>query len=86
MEDPRNTTIENDLSSNDGPKLPRAAAVDVRQSRTRGLTYSCCQNQTDLCRSLASQKGWTVATVFSDEGQSSETLDRPELSRLLGLA
>ncbi|TWT80568.1 hypothetical protein CA13_20130 [Planctomycetes bacterium CA13] len=63
--------------------MARAAAVYVRQSRTRGLTYSSCQNQADLCQSLALQRGWTVTTVYSDEGQSSETLDRPELSRLL---
>lgn len=63
--------------------MARAEAVYVRQSRTRGLAYSSCQNQADLCQSLASQKGWTVVQVFSDEGQSSETLDRPELSRLL---
>lgn len=83
MDSPLNTTNENNLGSDAGPEMARAAAVYVRQSRTRGLTYSSCQNQADLCQSLALQRGWTVTTVFSDEGQSSETLDRPELSRLL---
>ena len=34
-------------------------------------------------RRLALQKDWTVRHVFSDEGQSSETLDRPEFSGLI---
>ena len=83
MEDPDFLRSVDDLDQVSGPKLDRPAAVYARQSRTRGHSFSSCQNQIDLCQSVALQKGWTVTQVFSDEGQSSETLDRPELRRLI---
>lgn len=77
------------LQKSDEPEAERdstsgsATAIYARQSRRRGQAYSSCENQIDLCRSLASQRNWLVTHVFSDEGQSSETLDRPQLSRLV---
>ncbi|WP_068267085.1 recombinase family protein [Rubripirellula obstinata] len=66
-----------------GSMCDTVTAIYARQSRRRGQAYSSCENQIDLCRSLASQRKWLVTHVFSDEGQSSETLDRPQLSRLV---
>lgn len=83
MEDPDSLPPVDDLGQVSSPKVDRPAAVYARQSRTRGLRFSSCQNQIDLCQRVALQKGWTVTQVFSDEVQSSETLDRPELRRLI---
>ncbi len=69
--------------SDSGAAPHKATAVYTRQSRTHGLEYSSCDTQIDLCRNLPSKRDWIVSDVFSDEGQSSETLDRPQLSRLI---
>ena len=60
-----------------------SAAIYARQSRVRGIAYSSCQSQIDMCRQLAASKDWRVTHVFSDEGYSSETIDRPQMSRLI---
>jgi site-specific DNA recombinase len=36
-----------------------------------------------MCWQLAANNNWNVTNVFSDEGQSSETLDRPQLTQLI---
>src|SRR5690606_32660340 len=64
-----------------GSTFHRTTAIYARQSRPRGLDYSSCATQIDVCRAFASPRGWTVGHVFSDEGESSETLVRPQLSR-----
>jgi site-specific DNA recombinase len=60
-----------------------SAAIYARQSRVRNVAYSSCQSQIDMCRELAASKDWTITQVYSDEGYSSETLDRPQLSQLI---
>lgn len=59
------------------------AAIYARQSRASRSSYTSCEAQIAICRDLATERGWRVPEIFSDEGQSSETLDRPELQRLL---
>lgn len=61
----------------------KGTAIYARQSRVRGIEYSSCQSQIDICRQHASSKDWSVTHVFSDEGYSSETINRPQLSRLI---
>ena len=36
-----------------------------------------------MCRELAASKDWSITQVYSDEGYSSETLDRPQMSQLI---
>ncbi len=59
------------------------AAIYARQSRIRGIVYSSCQNQIDMCWQLAAGKNWAISHVFSDEGYSSETINRPQMSQLI---
>jgi site-specific DNA recombinase len=65
------------------PRIDKRTVIYARQSRTRISDLSSCQAQVDLCRDVASQRRLDVAMVFSDEGQSSETLDRPALKPLI---
>jgi DNA invertase Pin-like site-specific DNA recombinase len=60
-----------------------SAAIYARQSRVRDAAYSSCQSQTDMCREFAASKDWSITQVYSDEGYSSETLDRPQMSQLI---
>ncbi len=60
-----------------------SAAIYARQSRVRDVAYSSCQSQIDMCRELAASKDWSITKVYSDEGYSSETLDRPQMSQLI---
>jgi site-specific DNA recombinase len=66
----------------EGSDQKLVAAIYARQSRVRGIAYSSCQSQIDMCRALAASKDWSIIQVFSDEGYSSETLDRPQMSQL----
>jgi site-specific DNA recombinase len=67
-----------------GPDVERVVtAIYARQSRVRGIVYSSCQSQIDMCRQLAASKDWSITHVFSDERYSSETIDRPQLSQLI---
>jgi hypothetical protein len=60
-----------------------SAAIYARQSRVRDVAYSSCQSQIDMCREFAASKDWSITQVYSDEGYSSETLDRPQMSQLI---
>ncbi len=40
-------------------------------------------NQEDVCRAYADERGYSVVDVYSDEGASRDTLDRPHFSRML---
>jgi site-specific DNA recombinase len=65
------------------PRTDKRTVVYARQSRTRISDLSSCQAQVDMCRDVASQRSLDVSQVFSDEGQSSEKLDRPALKQLI---
>ena len=58
-------------------------AIYARKSRASQQGYTSCDAQIAICRDLAEANDFEVADCFSDDGQSSETLDRPELKRLL---
>lgn len=58
-------------------------AAYARKSRVSHQGYTSCDAQIAICRDLAESNGFEVAECFSDDGQSSETLDRPALKRLL---
>ena len=80
---------ERDSNENSGTSEPEGsdqkltAAIYARQSRVRNVAYSSCQSQIDMCREFATSKDWRITQVYSDEGYSSETLDRPQLSQLI---
>lgn len=62
-------------------------AIYARQSRTSSGDFSSCEAQLAACLSfvmahLGDGRVWN-GKRYDDEGQSGETLDRPELQRLL---
>ncbi|XZE35665.1 recombinase family protein [Pirellulaceae bacterium SH501] len=65
------------------PQLEPVTAIYARQSRTSRTSYSSCDAQIRICWDLASELSYKVRDVYSDEGESSESLDRPQLTRLL---
>jgi DNA invertase Pin-like site-specific DNA recombinase len=65
------------------PQLEPDTAIYARQSRTSRTSYSSCDAQVRICWHLASELSYKVRDVYSDEGESSESLDRPQLTRLL---
>ena len=79
----RESNANSGASEAEGSDQKLAAAIYARQSRVRDVAYSSCQSQIDMCRELAASRDWSITQVYSDEGHSSETLDRPQLSRLI---
>ena len=71
------------MSEPEGLDQKLVAAIYARQSRVRDVAYSSCQSQIDMCRELAASKDWSITQVYSDEGYSSETLDRPQMWQLI---
>ena len=58
-------------------------AIYVRQSRSTKSSFSSCENQSGVCFDFAQSRNWPIADFYADEGVSSATLNRPELTRLL---
>ncbi len=79
----RESNDNSGASEAEGSDQKLAAAIYARQSRVRDVAYSSCQSQIDMCRELAAIRDWSITQVYSDEGHSSETLDRPQMSRLI---
>ena len=79
----RNSNENSCTSEPEGSDQKLAAAIYARQSRVRDVAYSSCQSQIDMCRELAASKDWSITQVYSDEGYSSETLDRPQMYQLI---
>ena len=77
---PENSRVSGSTQDSSGEQN---AVIYVRQSRTRGTEMSSCDAQLDMCREVAAQRSLVVSKIFSDEGESSETLDRPALQRLI---
>lgn len=65
------------------PHLEPVTAIYARQSRTSRTSYSSCDAQVRICWDLASELSYQIREVYSDEGESSESLTRPQLTRLL---
>ncbi|WP_345328549.1 recombinase family protein, partial [Novipirellula rosea] len=63
--------------------LFRLTVVYSRQSRYGGGSFSSCDAQYAICSDTASSLGLPVHDHFADEGESSETLDRPAMQELL---
>lgn len=65
--------------------MGRQCAVYTRQSRTRPeAVISSCESQRGICLDFAREHGLAVTDEsFDDLGESSESLDRPALKRLL---
>ncbi len=61
----------------------RWTAIYARQSRLSASSFSSCQAQVVICQDSAQSQSWGVKYEFSDEGESSEKLDRPALQQLL---
>jgi site-specific DNA recombinase len=55
------------------------------QFRTEFCIGRSCPNfgQIDMCREFAHSRDWSITQVYSDEGYSSQTLDRPQMSQLI---
>lgn len=79
----RDSNENSNASEAEGSDQKLAAAIYARQSRVRDVAYSSCQSQIDMCREFAASKDWIITQVYSDEGYSSETLDRPQMSQLI---
>jgi site-specific DNA recombinase len=60
-----------------------SVAIYARQSRASRSAYTSCEAQVESCRAFAMSRGLEAIDIFVDEVQSSETLDRPALNRLL---
>jgi DNA invertase Pin-like site-specific DNA recombinase len=58
-------------------------AIYARQSRKRNSSYSSCDAQVRVCQVLANARGFEIREVYVDEGESSESLDRVQMNRLL---
>jgi DNA invertase Pin-like site-specific DNA recombinase len=58
-------------------------AIYARQSRSSRTSYSSCDVQIRICWDLANELSYQIREVYSDEGESSESLTRPQLTRLL---
>ncbi|MFN7318557.1 MAG: recombinase family protein, partial [bacterium] len=58
-------------------------AIYARQSRSSRTSYSSCDAQIRICWDLANELSYQIREVYSDEGESSESLTRPQLTRLL---
>ncbi|WP_153556682.1 recombinase family protein [Roseimaritima sediminicola] len=61
----------------------RRTVIYARQSRSRAGSFTSCEAQLGICREMAGERRWVVTRIFRDEGQSSETLDRPALRELI---
>jgi DNA invertase Pin-like site-specific DNA recombinase len=61
----------------------RRTAIYARQSRSRAGSFTSCDAQIGICREMAGERRWVVTRIFRDEGQSSESLDRPALRELI---
>lgn len=57
--------------------------VYTRQSRSSGSHFSSCDAQYAICADTAASMGFAVHDHFRDEGESSETLQRPALEELI---
>jgi site-specific DNA recombinase len=79
----RDSNENSGTSEAEGSDQKLVAAIYARQSRVRDVAYNSCQSQIDMCRQLAASKDWSITQVYSDEGNSSETLDRPQMSQLI---
>ncbi|WP_442511714.1 recombinase family protein [Novipirellula sp. SH528] len=62
---------------------PVRCAIYARQSRVNGREFSSCDLQRQICMHTAANFSWKVVDVFEDAGQSSESLARAEMQRLL---
>ncbi|HBJ33630.1 MAG TPA: hypothetical protein DDZ51_02485 [Planctomycetaceae bacterium] len=61
-------------------------AIYVRQSRVNDSSFSSCEAQLRICTDTAASFAWRVVDHFQDSGQSSESLARPEMQRLMACA
>lgn len=78
---PRKPRQPNRFTPRPNPAEPFRCAICTRQSRTTNVSLSSCQVQRDMCVEFITARGWLVIDEpYDDEGQSSETLDRPALS------
>ncbi|MFN3194307.1 MAG: recombinase family protein [Aureliella sp.] len=63
--------------------LPAFTAIYTRKSRPNESALGSCEVQESICRDRAEAFSWEIKEVFSDDGGSSETLDRPAMKRLI---
>ncbi|MBM3965024.1 MAG: hypothetical protein FJ308_08130 [Planctomycetes bacterium] len=67
--------------------IPQRCGIYTRQSRESRSEFTSCDAQHNVCFVLAAsiqREGWQlVDRRYDDVGQSSETLDRPALNRLI---
>lgn len=50
------------------------------EDQVRGTSLS---TQEAVCRQFAAREGWTVTTLYRDEGESAKTADRPQFQRMI---
>ncbi|MCC9641655.1 recombinase family protein [Rhodopirellula sp. JC740] len=62
---------------------PAVTAIYARKSRRNESALGSCEVQAAICRDTAEAFSWEIKEVFADDGGSSETLDRPAMSRLI---
>ncbi len=62
---------------------PAFTAIYTRKSRPNESALGSCEVQEGICRDRAEAFSWEIKEVFSDDGCSSDTLDRPAMKRLI---
>src|SRR5262245_18603406 len=73
------------MSAKTGSKAPQAAAIYCRISSDRSGDGLGVARQEELCRTLAADRGWPVAEVYTDNDRSAYSRKkRPEYERMLG--
>lgn len=61
----------------------RLYAIYTRLSRPKGGVKDSLELQRHICEEFATERDWILDECFDDIGESSETLERPALQRLL---
>jgi site-specific DNA recombinase len=57
------------------------AAIYIRVSSEMQLGGYSLEAQLSACRKLAAERGWNVVAVYTEEGESAKTTQRPSFGR-----
>lgn len=81
--DPAKRRCSHASSPQSANRPPGVTAIYARKSRPSDSPFGSCQAQEAICRDTADAFGWEIKEVYADDGGSSETLERPAMTRLI---